>query len=244
VFAASAVAQLALWRMADCDAVRAGAALLASALVLVIGAAVSRSVALLLTAALIGGLGQGLAFTGSLAAVNRQAPDTHRGGVASAYYVAAYLGNAVPVLGLGMLSILLGLATATLVFAAVLAPLALLVADTIHPATADRSEPRGRPDPLGCACRRGVCRCCSASSPSVRPRWPPATSIPWPRRCRRSINFGLAISRLLRGPAGRSWWLLLSAFEAVPVGRSLVGCGVRVGVEERLPHVEVEQALD
>jgi MFS family permease len=137
VLGASAASQLALRRVPDRGAVGSGAVLVAAALALVVLAAVSGSVLLLVAAALVGGLGQGLSFMGSLAVVNRQAPDTHRGSVVSAYFVAAYLGLAVPVLGLGLLAVPLGLAKAILVFAAVLAPLALLVAaDTVRPVAA------------------------------------------------------------------------------------------------------------
>jgi MFS family permease len=137
VFAASAVAQLALRRLPDRASISAGAVLVAAALAVVVAAAFSGMVVLLLSGALIGGLGQGLSFMGSMAVVNRQAPDTFRGSVVSAYFVAAYLGIAMPVLGLGVLAAPLGFATATLVFAAVLAPLALLVAvDAIRPAAA------------------------------------------------------------------------------------------------------------
>ncbi|WP_307805385.1 MFS transporter [Streptomyces spirodelae] len=74
------------------------------------------SLALLVTGALTGGIGQGLAFRSAMAVVSARAPEEHRGGTISALFVVAYLGISLPVVGVGALSTGLGLRNAGLVF--------------------------------------------------------------------------------------------------------------------------------
>lgn len=80
------------------------------------------------------GIGYGAAFVGAAGVVNRIAPPDRRAAFVSAFYVTAYLANCLPVLLLGRLGDLFGLAGAFLaltVFAAlatiVLIPAAILV---------------------------------------------------------------------------------------------------------------------
>ncbi|XTP11277.1 MFS transporter [Streptomyces albus subsp. chlorinus] len=75
------------------------------------------SLPLLVTGAVTGGVGQGLAFRSALAAVSARAPEERRGGTISALFVVAYLGISLPVVGVGALSTGLGLRDAGLVFA-------------------------------------------------------------------------------------------------------------------------------
>ena len=79
----------------------------------------------------LAGLGQGLAFVGSVATVNHIAPSTQRGFVTSLLFVAIYCGGGIPILGLGWGATLIGLAPALRIFTALvsascLALLALL----------------------------------------------------------------------------------------------------------------------
>ena len=62
--------------------------------------------------------------TPSLEVVNRIAPDAARAEVISAYLMAVYAGNALPVVGVGVLSTRTGAQLAHLVFAAAIALLA------------------------------------------------------------------------------------------------------------------------
>ena len=83
---------------------------------------------LLFGATLLTGLGQGLAFLGSLAELNRIAPEQRRGDVTASYYVVTYLGVALPVIGVGFGAQWVGLFAAVAVFAVMLGVSALVLA--------------------------------------------------------------------------------------------------------------------
>jgi MFS family permease len=126
VFAASAVGQLAFDVVRDrsmpvgCGGLIAGMGLLA------LGLAVP-SLALLVVGGVVAGLGQGLSFRAGLAGVNAAAPPEERAEVASSFFVVAYLAISVPVIGVGVLAESVGLRTAGLVFAALVAAIAAVV---------------------------------------------------------------------------------------------------------------------
>lgn len=96
------------------------------------------SLALLVTAQFVGSLGvmiastatcgvaAGLGYRGSLQVVNQIAPDDRRAEVVSAYFICCFLGNALPVIGIGVLSTLTSLTVASLVFAATIAAFAVV----------------------------------------------------------------------------------------------------------------------
>lgn len=75
------------------------------------------SVILLLTSALVAGLGQGLVFLGATKTVNLSAPTRIVGSVTSAYFTGVYLGVGVPVIGVGLLATKIGLVIAVEWFA-------------------------------------------------------------------------------------------------------------------------------
>ncbi|MDX6655976.1 MAG: hypothetical protein QOH62_769 [Solirubrobacteraceae bacterium] len=137
VFAASGGGQVALRGISDRRAVVVGEVLLAAGVCLVAIAATTGSLGVLLVAAAGGGLGQGLVYMGSLSMLAGRAPDDRRAAVLSSYFVAAYLGVALPVLGVGLLVGPVGLVGASVVFAAAIATLAVLVtADALRPGSA------------------------------------------------------------------------------------------------------------
>ncbi len=78
--------------------------------------------------ALVGGVGQGLAFRGALTAVSRASPPDRRAAVISSLFVVAYAGISVPVIGVGLLTEPLGLENAGLVFIACMAALVISAA--------------------------------------------------------------------------------------------------------------------
>jgi MFS family permease len=124
VFAASTVGQALLEPMLRDRALVAGCSgLIAGMGLLAVGLAGS-SLAFLLAGGIVAGLGHGLSFRHGLGAVNGAAPEHHRAEVASAFFVIAYLGISVPVVGVGLLAEVVGLRAAGLVFAAVVAALA------------------------------------------------------------------------------------------------------------------------
>ena len=103
-----------------CGGLIAGMALLAAGLA-------ASSLALLVIGGLVAGVGQGLSFRAGLTAVNAASPPEERAEVASSFFVVAYVAISVPVIGEGVLAEAVGLRTAGLVFAAVVAVLAGIV---------------------------------------------------------------------------------------------------------------------
>jgi MFS family permease len=103
-----------------------GLVLLAVGLVLLAVAGGVGSLALLLVATVIGGVGQGLTFLGGITEINRIAPKDRHADVLSSFYVVIYLGVGIPVIGVGFLATGTGLLTAVQLFAAVVAALCLL----------------------------------------------------------------------------------------------------------------------
>ena len=90
------------------------------------------SVALLVAATLVTGAGQGLGFMGSMALVNEIAPESRRADVASSFYIVSYLGVALPAIGIGFGTQLLGLFGAVCVFAVLVGVIALTLAASIR----------------------------------------------------------------------------------------------------------------
>jgi predicted MFS family arabinose efflux permease len=127
VFAASLVGQLALEWVPEWAALPAGClALIAGMGLFALGLGVS-SLALLVLGGVVAGFGAGLSFRSGLASVNANAPARVRAEVASSFFVVAYVAISLPVIGEGVLAELVGLRTAGLVFAAVVAALAAVV---------------------------------------------------------------------------------------------------------------------
>jgi hypothetical protein len=87
-----------------------------------------------------------MTFRAGLAAVNAGAPAARRAEVASSYFIVLYVGLAIPVIGEGLLARDVGLRTAGLVFAGVVAGLsaAVLVLLRRHDRSVVRSGDRRR----------------------------------------------------------------------------------------------------
>ena len=83
------------------------------------------SLATLLAGTAVSGLSSALGYRGSLQVVNDIAPDDRRAEVVSSYFLACFFGNSVPVIGVGILAAAAGFFPASLIFAAVIAALAL-----------------------------------------------------------------------------------------------------------------------
>ncbi|WP_329071103.1 MFS transporter [Streptomyces sp. NBC_01429] len=124
VFLASTVGQSLLGRVGVRAALPGGCLVLVVGLALVGASLAVRSLPLLVAGALCGGLGQGLAFRAAMTAVSGAAPPEHRGGTVSAFFVVAYLGISLPVVGVGALTLWLGLRGAGMTFTVVVLALA------------------------------------------------------------------------------------------------------------------------
>jgi MFS family permease len=124
IFAASAVAQIGARGIAPYRAVAIGCAVLVAAMGIIVVALYLSSLAGLVAAGLVAGVGHGLTFSRGLAAVVERTPAARRAEVSSTYFVVAYVAISLPVVGEGMAAQEWGLRTAGVSFAVAVAALA------------------------------------------------------------------------------------------------------------------------
>jgi MFS family permease len=119
-----------------------GLVFLLPSVALLTAAQLEASMPLLLAATACAGITGALGYRGSLQLVNDIAPAQQRGEVISSYLIAVYLGNSLPIIGVGMLSGALSPAGAHIVFAVVIALLAVaaMVGETRRGAQAKAAE--------------------------------------------------------------------------------------------------------
>ncbi|MBZ9566949.1 MFS transporter [Modicisalibacter tunisiensis] len=107
---------------------------------LLVGAGIARaSLAVFLAGALVAGFGQGVGFRAGLGAVATASPADQRGAVTSTFFVIAYVALSIPVVGIGLVSRLVGLAPTGVGFSvlvALLSAAALVSLWRRRPATA------------------------------------------------------------------------------------------------------------
>ncbi|MBV8779115.1 MAG: MFS transporter [Alphaproteobacteria bacterium] len=125
LFAVAAVVAATSRGLPARPAMLSGLALLLPSVGLLVGAQIAESMPLLLAATLCAGVAGALGYRGSLQVVNEIAPAQQRGEVVSSYLTAVYLGNSLPIIGVGLLSAAAGALTAHLAFAAIIAALAV-----------------------------------------------------------------------------------------------------------------------
>ncbi|MEW2419472.1 MFS transporter [Streptomyces nigra] len=129
VFLASTAGQL-MGRTGPGRALPLGCAILIAGCVLIGTSLLAESLVVLIAGAAVAGIGQGMSFRASVAGVARAAPDEQRGATISALFVAAYVGISLPVVGIGALSVPLGLRSAGLIFVGCVIVVAAAV--TVH----------------------------------------------------------------------------------------------------------------
>ncbi|MFI0714288.1 MFS transporter [Streptomyces inhibens] len=139
VFLGSTLGQSLTGRIGVRTALPGGCLILVVGLSLVATSLAITSLPVLVIGAVCGGTGQGLAFRAGLTAVGHAAPPEHRGGTISAFFLVAYLGISLPVVGVGALTMVLGLRGAGLTFAGCVIVLAVAVGLYVlrHPPTDD-----------------------------------------------------------------------------------------------------------
>jgi MFS family permease len=123
VFAASTAGQLALERVPQQRALPIGCLILIVGVGLVGVGVSTASLVLLLTGAVVAGLGQGLGFRAGLTSVAAHSPSDRRGEVTSSLFTILYVAISIPVIGVGVAAQGLGLVPATLALAAIVATL-------------------------------------------------------------------------------------------------------------------------
>lgn len=125
IFGASAIAQIAGTRIAPQRAVALGCAILTVGMGILVVALHYSSLAGLIAAAVVAGVGQGISFSRGLAAVAERTPAERRAEVSSTYFVVAYIAISIPVIGEGFAAQAWGLRTGGTVFATAVGVLAL-----------------------------------------------------------------------------------------------------------------------
>ncbi len=130
LFAFTGIGQLVVGRIAREHALATACALLVVGTI-VLGISVAlRSWPAMLVAAVIEGLGQGIAMGFGLAQINARIHE-RRGEVSSTYFVALYVALAIPVIGVGFLARATSLVTASLAFCAIVALVVAAVLATV-----------------------------------------------------------------------------------------------------------------
>ncbi|MFD6277244.1 MFS transporter [Streptomyces sp. NPDC060209] len=122
-FFASIAGQSAVGRIGERRSLPLGCAGLLGGLALLAAALWWQLLPLVVLSALLGGGGQGLAFRAALSQVAAASPSDRRAAVISTLFVVAYAGISLPVIGVGVLSVHIGLQDAGLVFIACMAVL-------------------------------------------------------------------------------------------------------------------------
>jgi MFS family permease len=127
-FAAGGVSALGLGRFNSRPVLLAGLGLFLAGLALVVAGMSATSLALFLIGAIVAGSAFGALVIGSLSAVNRLAPPETRAEMISTYFVFAYAGLSIPVVGVGIASDFVGDFRAVLGCSILLAALGLVSA--------------------------------------------------------------------------------------------------------------------
>lgn len=125
VFVASCIGQILPVSRLGRTALAAGRTALVLGLGLLAIALGTASLPLLLVAATVAGLGQGITFRTGLTLVNEQAPADRRSEVASTFFTVMYAGISIPVVGVGLGAGAWGLRTAGIGFCLTMAALSL-----------------------------------------------------------------------------------------------------------------------
>ena len=88
---------------------------------MIVAAQLFASMAVTVIGTALCGVASGLGYRGSLQVINQIAPEARRAEVTSSYFVCAFSGNALPVIGVGVISAYGGMPLASMIFAAMIA---------------------------------------------------------------------------------------------------------------------------
>ena len=126
LFAVAVAGVILSARAASRTAMLCGLGLLVPSLVLLELAQWIRSMPVLLVGTTLAGFAAALGYRGSLQVINTISPEDRRAEVVSSYYVAGFVGNSLPVIGVGILSSSLGSVAAGGIFAITIGAFALI----------------------------------------------------------------------------------------------------------------------
>jgi hypothetical protein len=94
--------------------------------VLIVAAQAFASMAIMIVATAFCGVAAALGYRGGLQVVNQIAPADRRAQVVSAFFICCFCGNALPVIGIGILSTWTSATVASLAFAGMITVFSLL----------------------------------------------------------------------------------------------------------------------
>jgi MFS family permease len=126
LFAVAVAGVILSRRLRSRTAMLTGLALLLPSLILLVLAQLIRSMSVLVVGTTLAGVASALGYRGSLQVINTISPDDRRAEVVSSYFVAGFVGNSLPVIGVGVLSNVFGSVTAGAVFAVTIGAFALI----------------------------------------------------------------------------------------------------------------------
>lgn len=116
----AAAAIVATWPLSSRAAMMWGLALLIPSVAGLVAAQLTASLGLMLATTALCGVAAALGYRGSLQVVNQIAPGNRRAEVTSSYFVCCFIGNALPVIGVGIISAYASMPVASAVFAVML----------------------------------------------------------------------------------------------------------------------------
>ena len=117
---------VAMQALASRTAMMWSLALMIPAAAAVVAAQVSASLWVMVAATAVVALSAGLGYRGSLQVVNQIAPADKRAAVVSSYFVCCFIGNALPVIGIGVLASLTSMTVADIAFACMIVAFAVV----------------------------------------------------------------------------------------------------------------------
>ncbi|WP_262927221.1 MFS transporter [Phytohalomonas tamaricis] len=126
LFVASALGQRIQSSLGERRRMPLGCAALAAGVALIGVSIMLASLPLLMLGAVIAGLGKGVTFRAGMGAITTASPAERRAEVASTFFVVLYVAISLPVVGIGVAADLIGLRSAGMIFAALVAVLALV----------------------------------------------------------------------------------------------------------------------
>jgi MFS family permease len=138
LYASAAAIQLLAARFDSRPVILFGLATFLVALALIVDGLSAASLVLFVAGTIVGGVGVGGVFLGSLSTANRLAPAGERAQVVSTFFVFCYIGLAIPVIGVGFASVQVGDFRAVLVGTIFLAILSVVSMVGIRRATLTR----------------------------------------------------------------------------------------------------------
>ena len=127
IFTASVVGQLSSVRMSTDRGLTLGCVFLIAGMTMIGTSLPLEILALLIVGGVVAGFGQGMSFRAGLVSVTAVSPPEKRAEISSAFFVALYVGIAIPVVGVGVAATVWGLVPAGVAFSVLVGSLAVIV---------------------------------------------------------------------------------------------------------------------